>query len=248
MSSEANVKLAEYVNAIDALLQTMRESAASEHFMKYSSYKSFIRKYDQLLNMIVQDKIVSLPAIIDRFNLDKIPGPFDTTGIRQKELYDSLMLNLLLVRNFLETKSDVKRKEVISIKDHIRNCLRKVIYGTPKKEVEVQNGIESILIGYGLSKGIDYDRESGRVKVSAKETIPDFIFPRLDLALEVKLCTDKQKIGSLIDEINADIRAYSKEYRKLLFVVYDIGCIQDEDEFKNDLDNQKTIFVEIIKH
>ena len=78
--------------------------------------------------------------------------------------------------------------------------------------------------------------------------IDKIIFGRLNLALEVKLCKNKQKIGSLVDEINADIRAYSKKYEKLLFVVYDIGCIQDEDEFKNDLDNQSTIFVEIVKH
>ena len=64
------------------------------------------------------------------------------------------------------------------------NCLRKVIYEIPEKELTVQNGIESILVGYGLSKGIDYDRETGRVKVSAKETIPDFIFDRLNLALD----------------------------------------------------------------
>jgi len=248
MDAESNIQVAQYIYIIDALLQTMRESIEPQGFMKYSSYKYFIRKYNQLLNTIIQDKIVSLPALIDGFNIDKIPGPFNTTGIQQKELYDSLLVNLLILKNFLATRSDINRKEVISIKDHIKNCLRKVVYDTPEKELVVQNGIESILIGYGLSKGIDYDRETGRVKVSAKETIPDFIFGRLNLALEVKLCKDKQKIGSIVDEINADIRAYSKTYGKLLFVVYDIGCIQDEDEFKNDLDNQSTIFVEIIKH
>ncbi|MHC4122965.1 MAG: PD-(D/E)XK nuclease domain-containing protein [Planctomycetota bacterium] len=248
MDAESNIKVAQYIYTIDALLQTMRESIEPQSFMKYSSYKYFIRKYNQLLNTIIQDKIVSLPETIDGFNFDKIPGPFDTTGIQQKELYDSLLVNLLILKNFLATRSDINRKEVISIKDHIKNCLRKVVYDTPEKEIVVQNGIESILIGYGLSKGIDYDRETGRVKVSAKETIPDFIFGRLNLALEVKLCKNKQKICSLVDEINADIRAYSKKYEKLLFVVYDIGCIQDEDEFKNDLDNQSTIFVEIVKH
>jgi hypothetical protein len=50
-----------------------------------------------------------------------------------------------------------------------------------------------LLIGRGFTKGIDYDRETGRVKVSIKEVVPDFVFPKLGLALEVKLSTDKDK-------------------------------------------------------
>lgn len=250
MDSADNIKLTQYLNTITALLQAMRESTniKPDDVWKYSSYKSFIRKYNQLLNIIIEDKIVSFPAIIDEFSLDKIPGPCDTLPIQQKDLFDSLMANLLMLKNFLEIKSDTKRKEIIWINEHIKNCLRKVIFEIPENETIVQNAIETILIGYGFSKGVDYDRETGRIKVSAKETIPDFIFERLNLALEVKLCKDVKRISSIIDEINADIQAYSRKYEKLLFVIYDIGGIRDEEEFKNDLDNQKNIFVEIVKH
>lgn len=250
MDSEDNIKLTNYVNTIDALLQAMRESIniKPDDVWKYSSYKYFMLKYNQLLSTVNKEKIVSIPLIIDGYNLDKIPGPCDTIAIQQKEMFDSLMVNLLMLKKFLEIKSDVNRKEVIGIKDHIKNCLRKAIFEVPQNETAVQNAIEIILIGYGFSKGTDYDRETGRVKVSAKETIPDFIFERLNLALEVKLCKDSKRISSLIDEINADIQAYSKKYEKLLFMVYDVGCIRDENEFKNDLDNQKNIFVEIVKH
>ncbi|MCL2154300.1 MAG: hypothetical protein FWH53_01410 [Leptospirales bacterium] len=58
----------------------------------------------------------------------------------------------------------------------------------------------------------------------------------------------KTKTKSIIDEINTDIRTYNKEYTNLLFLVYDIGTIIDENEFKNDIDNQDNIIVIIVKH
>ena len=114
--------------------------------------------------------------------------------------------------------------------------------------MEIQDTIETLLIGKGLCKGIDFNREVGRVKVSIKEVIPDFIFPKLGLALEVKFTNDKTKTKRIIDQINADIRAYSKEYSNLLFVVYDIGTITDVNEFKNDIQNKDIINVIIVKH
>jgi len=66
--------------------------------------------------------------------------------------------------------------------------------------------------------------------------------------LEIKVSNDKSKSKRIIDEINADIQSYSKEYSNLLFIVYDIGIIRDEEEFKNDLDNMENINLIIIKH
>ena len=47
--------------------------------------------------------------------------------------------------------------------------LRTVIFDKPQKEIEVQNAIEALLLGRGLNKGIDYDRESGKFEFSGKE-------------------------------------------------------------------------------
>lgn len=138
--------------------------------------------------------------------------------------------------------------EIFNLKGFLKNNLRKAIFDEPKDENNVQDAVESLLIGRGLSKGIDYDRERGRVKVSIKEVVPDFIFHKLNLALEVKFCKDKSKSKRLVDEINADIRAYSKKFSNLLFLVYDLGIIRDEDEFKKDLDNKENISVIIVKH
>jgi hypothetical protein len=105
-----------------------------------------------------------------------------------------------------------------------------------------------LFIGRGLSRGTDYDREAGRVRVSAKEVVPDFIFPRLGLALEVKLTRDAAQLRRTIDEINADIQAYSRSYARLLFVVYDIGAIRDESQFRSGLEVEGAVFFVIVKH
>ncbi len=39
-----------------------------------------------------------------------------------------------------------------------------------------------------------------------------------------------------------------KKYSQLLFVVYDMGTIRDEDEFKTDIDNKDNIQIVIVKH
>jgi hypothetical protein len=99
-----------------------------------------------------------------------------------------------------------------------------------------------------MTKGNDYDRETGRVKTSGKESVPDFIFPILNLCLEVKLSDSKERLRAIVDEINADIRAYSTRYDRQLYVVYDLGIIRDEAEFSRDLEDAPGVSVIIIKH
>ncbi len=157
-------------------------------------------------------------------------------------------LEMAIEETKIQVEKGLDEDEIINLKSFLKSKLRRAIFVEPQSEQEIQDTIEQLLIGKGLSKGIDYDREKGRVQVSIKEFIPDFIFHKLDLALEVKLCKDKTKSKRLVDEINADIRAYSKKFSNLLFLVYDLGIIRDEDEFKKDLDNKEKISVIIIKH
>ena len=102
-------------------------------------------------------------------------------------------------------------------------------------------------MGRGLNKGIDYDRETGKFEFSGKEYIPDFIIPKLKLCIEVKLLRESRK-SKVIEEISADITAYSKQYQRQLFIVYDLGYIQNEEEFKRDIENAGDIKVIVVKH
>ena len=111
----------------------------------------------------------------------------------------------------------------------------------------MQNAIESLLLGRGLSKGSDYDRETGKFEFSGKEYIPDFIIPKLQLCIEVKLLRDGKK-SKVIEEISADITAYAKQYERQLFVVYDLGVIQNEEEFRRDIENAGNVKLIIVKH
>jgi hypothetical protein len=99
-----------------------------------------------------------------------------------------------------------------------------------------------------MAKGTDYDREAGRVKTSGKESVPDFIFPRLKLCLEVKLSKSLDKLRAIVDEVNADIRAYGTQYDRQLYIIYDLGIIRDEAEFKRDLEDAPGVSVLVVKH
>jgi hypothetical protein len=99
-----------------------------------------------------------------------------------------------------------------------------------------------------MAKGTDYDRETGRVKTSGKESIPDFIFPNLKLCLEVKLSKSRDDSRKIVDEINADVRSYATKYERQIYVVYDLSSIRDEAEFKKDIENAPGVSVVIVKH
>ncbi len=146
--------------------------------------------------------------------------------------------------SILETLRDDKSLEMDhifssqsnDIYEAITTYLRAIIFQKPDNEKQVQNEIEKILIIKGLKKGIDYERESGKFTFSGREYIPDFIVPKLNLCIEVKLLREGKK-SKTIEEINADITAYSKNYERLLFVVYDLGDIRDKAEFISDIEN-----------
>lgn len=248
MEIDIKEKLNEFLLYTKSLMEAMRSSTEGNEKdnLRYSSYKAYMRKYNQLLENI--SKIQKIDSIVDYFNLENVLSQFDSIPGHHKEYFDSVYLNLSILKSYLENILGLKKSEVLILKDFFQSNLRKAVFKEPQNEKEVQDIIEQLLIGKGFSKGIDYDRETGRVKISAKEVIPDFILPKLNTALEVKYSTGKTKSKAIIDEINADIQSYSKNYESILFIIYDLGSIRDEDEFKNDLDNSDNINLVIIKH
>ena len=240
-------KLKEYLLYANALLDSMRESVnrSGDNLWKFISFKTYMRKYNELVTNVARQTEVD--AMLDYYDLDKIPSEYDTAGVQQQTHFESVYSNLSILKSFLESKLDLKHDEIRNLRDFLQSNLRKAIFQQPERELEVQNAIEQLFIGRGLSKGVDYDRETGRVKVSIKESVPDFILAKLNLALEVKLVKDKTKAKAVVDEINSDIRTYSLKYSRQMYVVYDLGAIRDEDEFKSGLENKEDIIVIVIK-
>ncbi len=222
-------------------------SSANETHWRYVGYRSFMEKYQQIVTSV--SKIVEITAPIGTWDISKVKSSFETPGLLQKEYFEAVYTNLLILIAFLEHTLGVKSDETRSLVDFFQANMRKAIFETPKYEKQVQDVIEQLLIGRGMSRGIDYEREKGRVRVSIKEVVPDFIIYRLSLAIEVKLCKSSSKAKSIVDEINTDIQSYSKSYDRIVFIVYDIGGIQNEEEFKNGLETENgNIQVIIVKH
>ena len=94
----------------------------------------------------------------------------------------------------------------------------------------------------------DFERERTKISYSSKTYIPDFVFERISTIVEGKLCDDKSRLKDMISEINDDILAYKTKYENIIFVVYDLGVIRDQDQFREDIESQDHIIVLIIKH
>jgi len=248
---ETKEQLQVLLSNTNALLGAMRNSTATvtgeaANVGRYSSFGMFMRKYNALVQQTVP--FLSNATILDAFNLDKIRDSASYTWIEQKEKFDTAYANVALLKSLIEGAIGYAEDQTSSLRDFIQVNLRKAIFVIPDKELGVRNAIEALIVGRGLEKGTDYDREAGRVKVSGKEFVPDFIFRNLKLCLEVKLSKSADKLRTIVDEINADIRAYSSVYERQLYVVYDLGTIRDEAEFKRDLENAPGVSVLVIKH
>jgi len=132
---------------------------------------------------------------------------------------------------------------LVKILTLVEHKLRKVIRATPTKEKEVQDAVESLLIG----ADVPFGRESVSIEYSSKTYVPDFVFQPLDLVLEVKLCNRADREKEIIAEINDDVLAYGSKYGNQVFVVYDIGLIRDVDRFCSAFENQDGVLVRVVK-
>jgi hypothetical protein len=141
-----------------------------------------------------------------------------------------------------DTSKDVG--ETITLIDLAQNKLRKTMRTMPKEEKEVQDKFEDALI----SVDFKYLRNQETITYSSKSYKPDFTFPGIDTALEIKLCNRIGREKEIIDEINADIPAYKTKYPNIIFLVYDLGHIRDIDKFKSDIESQDRVIVLVIKH
>lgn len=201
-------------------------------------------KYRILLGVLCQCGVLR-DENIDNVNAYSYIGSFEEFYERlaeQDEKYNAPLSNCI---NIVSPKQE---QEYCDLQNFIKENLRATFFDKPSKEKEVQDNIERLFLGRGMKNGIDYGRETGAVKYSDKEFIPDFIISSLNLCIEVKLLKD-YKSKAVIDQINADIVAYGTKYNRIMFVIYDLGGIRDEAKFKGDIEKVRDgIKVIIVKH
>ena len=249
MAEPDKQKLREFLSSTNSLLGAMNASqqlTRSYHIDNWVGYKQYATRYVELLQSV--SKAVKLPSIVKEYDIEGMPNSSHLLPHNQKMIFESVYTDLLLLKGFLENSIGVVDDEIQALRDFLQDRIRSAVFQEPEAEAEVQNVVEQLFIGRGMRKGQDYDREVGRVKISSKEVVPDFIVPKLSLALEVKLIKTARRVREVVDEINADIASYSKKYAQLLFLVYDLGHIRDEMEFRRDLEDKLTVFVVVVKH
>lgn len=236
------------LNQIKAFRDTIQGVIDNKEAAEHSRYVAFRDMACMYNDFAEQVKVVlRVPSMIYTFQTDKMRGYADTLWGEQKRILEQVLISTKMLYASLEGNMDFADDEFDNLENFIQSRLRTVIFDRPQKEVEVQNALEALLLGRGLCKGTDYDRESGKFEFSGKEYIPDFIIPKLKLGIEIKLLREGKR-SKIIEEISADITAYSKQYERQLFVVYDLGYIQNEAEFKRDIENAGDVKVIIIKH
>jgi hypothetical protein len=122
--------------------------------------------------------------------------------------------------------------------------LRKQMKARPDREEQVQDAYQALLDG----AEIPYLREQERTVYSTKTYVPDFTFPRIHAAVEIKLVTKKEDEKRVIGEINDDILAYKAKYPNMIFVVYDVAVIRDIEGFSASFETSPNVVVEVVKH
>lgn len=240
-------KLIGQAKAIEkTMVEVLNQPSSSNH--RFISCITYINMYQSLAN--ASAKYISLNSLIGKYDIKNLPNPYDLTGTQLSEWFQSALASIRILISLLESNFDYIDNEYSKIDNLINSKLRALIMDKPEREKDIQDNIERLFISIGMNKGIDYDRESGKFKFSGREYIPDFIFSKLNCCLEVKIIKTKNHLSQMIEEINADITAYSKKFEKILFVIYDLGFIRDIDEFKRDIEQSKEneIKVIIIKH
>ena len=133
---------------------------------------------------------------------------------------------------------------LIKIMSLIDTKLRKLIRNTPTKEKEIQDIFENLLV----VTDIEYEREAPSITYSSKKYIPDFSFIKLDLVIEIKLCTSTTTEKALISQINDDILAYQTKFGNIIFIIYDIGQIRDTAKFSQSFESNDKVIIKIVKH
>ena len=249
MATDDNQKLKQLLNVTTALISAMeaaRRGNTETDRTSWYSFKGFAKRYMAIIDQLPED--FPALAVLNTYATRNMPEPSHSLPSYQRPIFEGVYADLLVLRSYLDNAIGIAGDERRALTDFFQSHMRSAMMKQPENEKDVQDTVEALLIGRGLQKGQEYDRETGRVKMSSKESVPDFIFPRLEEALEVKLVKDRSRISAVIDEINADIPAYLTKYRHLLFIVYDLGQIQDEFEFRHGLENAPDVQVIVVKH
>jgi hypothetical protein len=217
-------------------------SEGEQSSRRFGGYPYYIKEYNRLLGFAAEAD-PDVGRYFDQIDLGEHADPRYVSSALWGVHAEQAAVALRSLATYLQSKLGRKEQEYEQIIDLIKANLRPAIYDDPKHEREVQNALETIF----RARTLDFRREQETVPYSTKRYIPDFTFDRIGLAVEVKLCKDKDREKEMIDEINGDIIGYRGKYDRCVFVVYDLGVIRDVAKFSGDIEANPNVHVLIIK-
>lgn len=130
---------------------------------------------------------------------------------------------------------------VLKIVNLLKRRLPRAFRGRPETELDVRNGFETLLAGVEIA----YERKGE--STSEETCAPDFTFPELQAALELKLCDRPGREEEIVAEINREISDCRARYRQVVFGVYDLGFIREPDRFCGAFDAHEGVWVRVIR-
>lgn len=237
------------IKQVKALIETINAILSDNSVNvvgRYASFKTMAESYNEIVRQA--GPVLPTSSRVKVFTINPNVDQFNTVWPEQKLALEEVLLSSKLLLANLEGDDDFVDDEFENFANFVSARFRSAVFEQPKNEKEVQNTFETLLIGRGMNKGTDFDRESGKIEYSSKEYIPDFVINTPKMAVEIKLIKDAKEQSRIIEQISADITAYSKEYERIMFLVYDLGCIQNEIQFRSDIEKSGNIRVIVVKH
>jgi hypothetical protein len=198
----------------------------------YVGYPVYINEYNQLLPYVIEQFGDEARALFQPIDIGKQINPASAIGAMWRTYAELASARLTALAAYVQSKLGVAEKESDAVSDLILAKLRPAMFKDPDDEDDAQDAMEILF----NARGLDYRREKITIEYSSKLFVPDFTFQSLNLVVEAKLCKSASKEKAIVDEINADITACQTRYSRLVFVIYDIGFIRDEDKFKSGIE------------
>jgi hypothetical protein len=148
-------QLKQLLSNTNALLESMRYSTTTAsgdmaNPGNYSSYKMFLRKYNDLVKQAAP--LLPNTTMLDAFNIDNIKESSATVWPVQKEFFELAYYNSALLKSLLEGAIGYAEDQTHNLRDFIQANLRRAVFVVPDKEIEIQNGIESLIVGRGMAR------------------------------------------------------------------------------------------------
>jgi len=243
MSIEINEK--EIIFRMAQSLMNEIKSQMASGLKAGTDVRPYAKRYNLLRERIISFQIRDSDKLVPELPEYLVNSGLSNDLLRNASLFDEILVASTQMVGFLDVIQKNSFRILTELEEFLFRNLRKSMTTRPMGEKEVQDTIQIMLI----SKGYVFEREKVEISYSSKNFRPDFTFEDLNAVLEVKLCSSDKKEKDLVDEINADIPAYSTKYNNVTFLVYDLSIIRDSDLFVEDIErNNPRIKVLIIKH